>query len=148
MCWEKKKTEDKLVQFIYLLQVSFSLRCINWLRHSSDGDQLSILLPRIVKKQRAPLLRHFAVHSLSCVRLQSHGQQRSGFPVLHCLLELLRLMSTESVMPSNHLIPLFSSCHQSFPASGSFPMSQFFASGGQSVGASASASASVLPVNN
>ena len=33
----------------------------------------------------------------------------------------------------------FSSCLQSFPASGSFPMSQFFASGGQSIGASASA---------
>ena len=39
----------------------------------------------------------------------------------------------------------FSSCLQSFPASGSFPMSQFFASGGQSIGTSASAS--VLPVN-
>src|SRR5574341_544777 len=37
------------------------------------------------------------------------------------------------------VIPL-SSCLQSFPASGSFPMSQFFASGGQSVGASASVS--------
>ena len=39
----------------------------------------------------------------------------------------------------------FSSCLQSFPASGSFPISQLFASGGQSIGASASAS--VLPVN-
>ena len=38
-----------------------------------------------------------------------------------------------------------SSCLQSFPASGSFPMSQFFASGNQSIGASASAS--VLPMN-
>ena len=34
----------------------------------------------------------------------------------------------------------FSSCSQSLPASGSFPMSQFFASGGQSIGVSASAS--------
>ena len=60
---------------------------------------------------------------------------------------LLKLMSIESVMPSNHLtsgIP-FSSCLQSFPASGSFPMSQFFESGGQSTGASASPS--VLPMN-
>ena len=40
---------------------------------------------------------------------------------------------------------LFSSCLQSFPASGSFPMSQFFASGGQNMGALASAS--VLPIN-
>ena len=45
---------------------------------------------------------------------------------------------------SSSVIP-FSSCLQSFPASGSFPMSQFFASGGQSVGVSASAS--VLPIN-
>ena len=45
---------------------------------------------------------------------------------------------------SSSVIP-FSSCLQSFPASRSFPMSQFFASGGQSI--RASASASVLPVN-
>ena len=58
-----------------------------------------------------------------------------------------KLMSTESVMPSNRLIlclPLLP-CLQSFPASGSFPMSQFFASSGQSVGVSVSAS--VLPTN-
>jgi len=58
---------------------------------------------------------------------------------------LLKLMSTESVMPSNHLIlchPFFS-CFQSFPASGSFSVSQFFPSGGQNIGASAS----VLPMH-
>ena len=50
-------------------------------------------------------------------------------------------------MPSNHLIPCwpFSSCLQSFPASGSLPVSQFFTSDGQSIGASASVS--VLPLN-
>ena len=45
---------------------------------------------------------------------------------------------------SSSVIP-FSSCPQSFPASGSFQMSQFFASGGQGIGVSASAS--VLPMN-
>ena len=45
---------------------------------------------------------------------------------------------------SSSVIP-FSSCPQSFPASGSFPLSQLFASGGQSIGASASTS--VLPMN-
>ena len=45
---------------------------------------------------------------------------------------------------SSSVIP-FSSCRQSFPASGSFQMSQLFASGGQSIGVSASTS--VLPVN-
>ena len=44
---------------------------------------------------------------------------------------------------SSSVVP-FSSCLQCFPASGSFPLSQFFASGGQSIGASAS----VLPVNS
>ena len=46
---------------------------------------------------------------------------------------------------SSSVIP-FSFCLQSFPASGSFPVSRFFTSGGQSIGVSASAS--VLPVNN
>ena len=45
---------------------------------------------------------------------------------------------------SSSVVP-FSSCLQSFPASRSFPMSQFFPSGGQSIGVSASAS--VLPMN-
>ena len=46
---------------------------------------------------------------------------------------------------SSSVIP-FSSCPQSFPASGSFQMSQLFASGGQSIGVSASTS--VLPMNS
>ena len=45
---------------------------------------------------------------------------------------------------SSYVVP-FSSCPQSFPAWGSFPMSQFFTSGGQSIGVSASAP--VLPMN-
>ena len=60
---------------------------------------------------------------------------------------LLILMSIESVMPStisSSVIP-FSSCLQCSPASGSFQMSQFFVSGGQSI--AVSASTSVLPMN-
>ena len=70
-----------------------------------------------------------------------------GFPVLHCLRNLLKLKSTESMMPCKHLILRcpFSSCPQSFPASGSFPMRQLFASSGQSI--RTSASVSVLPMN-
>ena len=45
---------------------------------------------------------------------------------------------------SSHVVP-FSSCLQTFPASGSFPMGQFFTSGGQSIGVSASTS--VFPMN-
>ena len=60
---------------------------------------------------------------------------------------LLKLMSIESVMPStisSSVVP-FSSCPQSFPASGSFQMCQLFASGSKSTGVSASTS--VLPMN-
>ena len=60
---------------------------------------------------------------------------------------LLKLMSIELVMPSSHCIlchPLLS-CLQSFPPSGSFPMSHFYASDGERIGVSASAS--VFPTN-
>ena len=60
---------------------------------------------------------------------------------------LLKLMSIVSVVPSaisSSAVP-FSSCLQSFPRSESFSVSQFFASGGQRIGVSASAS--VLPMN-
>ena len=69
-----------------------------------------------------------------------------GFPVLHHFSQsLLKLMSIESWCHptiSSSVTP-FSSCPQSFPELGSFPMSQLFASGDQSI----RASASVLPVN-
>ena len=60
---------------------------------------------------------------------------------------LLKLMSIELVMPLNHLVlcPPLLFLPSIFPASGSFPMIWPFASGGQNIGASASAS--VLPMN-
>ena len=72
----------------------------------------------------------------------------AGFPVLHHLPELTQThvhWVSDAIHPSHPLSPPFSSCLQSFPASGSFPMSQFSASGGQSTGTSASAS--VFPMN-
>ena len=70
---------------------------------------------------------------------------KSGFSVLNYLLELAQI-HVHWVSSANHLIlccPLL--LPQSFPASGSFPISQFFASGGQSI--EASALASVLSMN-
>ena len=46
------------------------------------------------------------------------------------------------------IVPFFSSFLQSFPASGSFPMSQLFASGGQSIGVSASSSVLVMSIQD
>ena len=68
-----------------------------------------------------------------------------GFSVLHCLPELLKFMSTESVMPSNHLIlccPLLLS--SIFPGIRVFSKESALC-GGRSIGASASAS--ILPMN-
>ena len=89
-----------------------------------------------------------AVQSLSCVRLfvtpQTAARQASlSFTISQ---SLLRLMSTESVMPSNHLIlcPPLLLLPSIFHSIRVFSES-VFASGGQSIGVSASAS--VLPMN-
>ena len=70
----------------------------------------------------------------------------SSFPVHHQLLELAQThvhQVSDAIQPSHPLSSPSTPCLQSFPALGSFPMVQFFASGGQSIGASAP----VLPMN-
>ena len=89
----------------------------------------------------------FSRSVMSC-SLRPHGLQHTRLP---CPSPAPRVYSNSC--PSSRgchptissSVVLFSSHLQSFPASGSFPMSQLFASGGQSIGASASAS--VLPMN-
>ena len=90
------------------------------------------------------LLTVFSVQSLSHVWLFVTPMDCSmpDFPVLE-LTQTHVYRAGDAIQPSH--LPFFS-CLQSFPASGSFPRSQFFASGGQSIGASASAS--VLPMNS
>ena len=68
-----------------------------------------------------------------------------GLPVPHHLPEFAQIHDHWCCLPISSSDVLFSFCFQSFPASGSFPRSQLFASGGQSTGASASAS--VFPMN-
>ena len=90
-----------------------------------------------------------SVQSLSCVQLFAlYRLQHAWFP---CPSPTPRACSDSWPSSwwchptiSSSVVP-FSSCLWSFPASGSFPVSQFFASGGQSIGASVSAS--VLPMN-
>ena len=88
------------------------------------------------------------VQRLSCVQLfDPMVCSTPGLPVLHHLPEFAQThvhRIGDVIQPSYPVTP-FSSWPQSFPASGSLPMSWLFASGGQSIGASASAS--VLPMN-
>ena len=70
-----------------------------------------------------------------------------GLPVHHQLPEFTQIhvhWVGDAIQPSQTSVIPFSSCLQSFPASGSFPVSQLFASGGQNFGVSSSAS--VLPM--
>ena len=83
-----------------------------------------------------------------CPTLRPHGLQHARLP---CPSLTPRAYSNSCPLSwwchptiSSSIIP-FSSFLQSFPASGSFPVSQFFASGGQRIGVSASVS--VLPMN-
>ena len=72
-----------------------------------------------------------------------------GFSVLHYLLAFAQTYIhwiNDAIQPSHPLLSPFSSCPQSFPASGSFPMSQLFPLGGQSIGASASASVLLMNI--
>ena len=85
-------------------------------------------------------------HSVVCDSLWPHGLQHTRFP---CPIPTPRAYSNSCPSSwwyhptiSTSVIP-FSSCLQSFPASGSISMCPFFPSGGQSIGASAS----VLPMN-
>ena len=87
-------------------------------------------------------------HSIMFNSLRPHGLQHARLP---CPSPTPRACSNSCPLSpwchatiSSSVVP-FSSCLQSFPASGSFLISQFFASGGQSIGALASAS--VLPMN-
>ena len=95
---------------------------------------------------------YFFFHQFSCSVLSDslwpHGLQHASLP---CPSPAPRACSNSCPSSqwchpiiSSSVIP-FSSFHQSFPTSGSFPMSRFFPSGGQSIGASASAS--VFPMN-
>ena len=93
------------------------------------------------------LVLYLAVQSLIRVQLFASPctAARQVFLSFTVSLSLLRLMSIKSVMLSNYLIlcRLFLLLPSIFPSVGSFPMSQLFVSGGQSIGASAS----VLPLN-
>ena len=101
-----------------------------------------------IQGQTCPL--YSAFHIFHLVQFSTHSCpilcnpmdcSTPGLPSITNSWSLLKLMSIESMMITNHLILIipFSSCLQSFPASGFFPMSRFFPSGGQSIGASTSA---------
>ena len=113
-----------------------------------------------LKTQNSSISRNYSQNYLASVSslqfsrsamldsLQPHGLQQASppcpSPASGVYLSSCPLSQRCHPTTSSSVIP-FSSCLQSFLASGSFPMSQFFASPGQSIGVSASTS--VLPMN-
>ena len=144
--------------FLFFLLFLFSSSTAWWLKaHSLEPDMYLGFstyylcdLGQVTQVFYASVSSSVAVQSLSHVRLfaTSWTVACQAFLSFTISQSWLKLMTTESwwwhptISPS--VVPV-SSPLQSFLASGSFPMSQLFPSGGQSIGASASAS--VLPMN-
>ena len=150
----------RYVQFVALIHkatLQYKMFCGHMFSFLQDQYLGVEFIARLLSPYRFNFLTHYqsflkwlSVSSVaeSCPILwDSMDCSTPGLSVHHQLQTLLKLMSIESVMPStisSSVIPF--SCHlQSFLASGSFQMSQFFASGGQSIGVLASAS--ILPMN-
>ena len=121
---------------------------MDWFQTGKGVHQGCILLHFLFN-----LYAEFSSVSQSCLIIcDPMDYSMPGFPVHHQLLELTQThvhRVSDAIKSSHPLISSsdipFSSRLQFFPASGSFQMSQFFTSGGQNIGVSASAS--VLPMN-
>ena len=117
----------------------------NWIARCR---RIKVDLSYVVFKWQLRLDSIQSSYSVMSDSLQPHGLQPARPP---CPSPTTRVYSNSCPLSwwchptiSSSVVP-FSSCLQSFPASGSFQMSQLFASGGQSIGVAASAS--VLPMN-
>ena len=123
----------------------------SWISTASFQNTVSIIVCGTPLMSWAVLLHKFiaVVQSLSCGQLfATPGTAASQDSLTFTISQsLLKFTSFESVMPqpSHLLLPPFSFCPPSFPASRSFPVSWLITLGGQSIWASASAS--VLPIN-
>ena len=118
-------------------------------RRPKDRENFSLNFPCLAIKYKFYFTSvQFSSVTQLCLTLWPHGLQHarppcpSPTPGVYSISCPLCQWCHPAI--SSSVVPLFS-CPQSFPASGSFPMSQFFTSGGQSIGVSASTS--VLPMN-
>ena len=129
---------------LYFSSASF----IVFLRSSQEYSPLVLLFHMPLNLQFSSV-QFISVTQSSVTLCNPMDCRMPGFPVHHQLPELAQThvhRVSDAILPILSSVVPFSSCLQSFPASGSFPMNQLFASGGQNT--RASASASVLPVNS
>ena len=114
----------------------------------ASGIQREVIIPRQCgsRPQTYSSVQFSSVPQLCPTLCNPMDCSTPGLPVHHQLLEFTQTHVCwvgDAIQPSHPVVPF--SCLQFFPASGSFQMSQFFVSGGQSIGVSASTS--VIPMN-
>ena len=145
-------TDCSFLVSCWFLLISPHLLILVWLRPHSLNIFFHILNPLVISSSLMALTtsQFCSVQSTaqSCPALRLHGLQHTRPP---CPSPTPRVYSNSCPLSwwchptiSSSVVP-FSSRLQSFLASGSFPVSQFFASGGQSIGVSVSTP--VLPMN-
>ena len=109
-----------------------------------NGNPLSILAWRIPCTEEPSALQSISSAAQSCLTLYDPMDcSRPGLPVHHQLPEFTQThvhLVSDAIQSSHPLLPSSPLALNLFPASGSFQMSQFFSSGGQSIGVSALAS--------
>ena len=153
-----------LIYYFNILPASFLLKCNRYIALCTLKMYI-IHLQMILKRNDLPYIHHEIIltikfseypssHQFNCSvgsnSLWLHGQQQARPP---CPSPTPGVYSNSYPLSrwchptiSSSVIPF--SCLQSFPASGAFPMSQFFASGGQSTGVSASASVLLMNIQD
>ena len=131
----------EVVSFRWGLEGEVIIMRLASLKEEKERPELSLCLVK-TSARRLLLLNHSVVSDYLWINGLQHTR-------LLCPVLSPRVCSNSCplswwcYLTASFSVTLFSSCPQSFPASGSFPMSWLFASGGQSIGASAS----VLPMN-
>ena len=154
--WENSSRDGKLDHLTCLLRNLYARQeatvrtrhgTTDWFQTGKGVRQACILSPCLFNLYAEFSPVQFS-HSVVSNSLWSHGLQHTRPP---CPSPTPGVDSNSHPLSwwcyptiSSSVVP-FPSCLQSFPASGSFPMSQFFTSGGQSIGVSASTS--VLPMH-
>ena len=138
----------KFISKDWYMKYNLSLQFLVWKTFKKHRTYHISMSLKIDSLSKLSVSTQFSSVTQSCLTLQPHGLQHARLP---CPSPTPEACSNSCPLSqgchptiSSSIVP-FSSRLQSFPSSGSFQMSQFFASGGQSIGASASAS--VLPMN-
>ena len=135
-----------LLFFFHIKYRYYLSHVLLYIIHFLRGENVSLLFYLPHNSQLSTLHCYCSI-AKSCLTLCDPVDCNTpSFYVLHYFLEFAQThinWASDAIQPPHLLLPPSPHCPQSFPASGSFPMSRLFASGGQSVGASAS----VLPMN-